>query len=301
MYNFIFLAIIVTALVVVAVVATRKFPQVANLDLDNLSEEQENKKKRELLSRRLEARGKKAEKIWAEKMVPLVDLWGKLQAKFRVYVGRIEKLLHYEELLKHRTKVKAMPAGEKEYQIGELLQQAENHVLQSNFDKAEELYIAAIKLDKKSVPAYRGLADTYMAKGAVDEAFQTYAFLSKLLPSDDNLLVKLGEIAEERGRTEEAIQYYEQATVINDSLSPRFYHLAELLRKSDQPDIALEAIAQAVELEPKNPKYLDLLIETAIICGNKTLAEKNFEELRLVNPENHKLNEFKEKIEKMPL
>ena len=53
---------------------------------------------------------------------------------------------------------------------------------------------------------------------------------------------------------------------------------------------------QAVELEPKNPKYLDLLIETVILCGDKDLAERAFNELRMVNPENQKLAVLRERI-----
>lgn len=299
MWNFIFLGIIIAAVFVIAVVLIRKFPQVANLDLENFAEEQEARKKRDIISKRLEERGRLARERWTRRFSPFKTLWGRLQLKFRIYVGKIEKLLHYEETSKRKATLQQMTGEEKEYQINELLQQAENHFMQSNFDKAEELYIAAIKIDKKCVPAYRGLAETYSAKGNKEEAFETYDFLSRLLPDDDALLVKLGEIAEEQGKIEQAIHYYEKATTINDSLSPRFYHLAELLMKADQPEVAIEAAKQAVDLEPKNPKYLDLLIEIAIICGVKDEALKAFEELRLVNPENQKLAELKEKIDKM--
>ena len=112
-------------------------------------------------------------------------------------------------------------------------------------------------------------------------------------------MVKLAEIAESQGDLEEAIGYYQQAVLVNDSFSPRFYHLAELLVKVGQPQVAVESILQAVELEPQNPKYLDLLIEIAIICGNKDLALKGYGELRLVNPENQKLHSFKDRIYKI--
>jgi hypothetical protein len=71
------------------------------------------------------------------------------------------------------------------------------------------------------------------------------------------------------------------------------------LLKVGQADVAKESILQAVELEPQNPKYLDLLIEIAIICGNKDLALKGYGELRLVNPENQKLSSFKDRIYKI--
>ena len=118
-------------------------------------------------------------------------------------------------------------------------------------------------------------------------------------PDDDSVLVKLAEIAESQGDLEEAIQYYQQAVLVNDSFSPRFYHLAELLLKVAQPQVAKEAILQAVELEPQNPKYLDFLIEIAIICGDKTLAIKAYGDLRLVNPENQKLHSLKDRIYKI--
>ncbi len=299
MINTIFISLIVLALVVIAVIIIRKFPIVANLDLENLAEEQESKKKRSILENRLSEKSNEARKQFQEKMTPLKRLWNILQQKFRMYVGKIEKLLHYEELIKNRQKNRDLSSMDREKQISELLQQGENKFHEGNYDKAEEFFIAAIKFDKKLAPAYRGLADTYMAKGAAEEALQTYDFLSRLTPADDALLVKLSELSEERGKINEAINYLENAVSINDSLSPRFYHLAELLQKVEQPEVALEAVSQAVELEPKNPKYLDLFIEIAIVCGDRQAANKGFEELRLVNPDNHKLVEFKERIEKI--
>ena len=97
--------------------------------------------------------------------------------------------------------------------------------------------------------AYRGLGDTYLAKNSIEEARQTYKFLIRMEPDDDSVLVKLAEIAESQGNLEEAIEYYQQAVLVNDSFSPRFYHLAELLVKVGQPQVATEAILQARALE----------------------------------------------------
>jgi tetratricopeptide (TPR) repeat protein len=299
MWTTIFLAVIAVALIVISVVIFRKFPMVANLDLEHLAEEQEAKKKYEMIEKRLIEKGREAGMQLQNRLSPLKKIWSLVQFKFRIYVGKIEKLLHYEELLKHREQAKQMTYTEKENKLNELLLQAGNQFNEANYDKAEEFYIAAIRIDKKSSAAYRGLGDTYMARGAKDEAMQTYDFLTRLAPDDDALLVKLSDLCEESGKTNEAINYLERAIAANDSLSPRYYRLAELYAKAGHPDLGLEAVSQAVELEPKNPKYLDLLIETAIICGNRNVADVAFEELRLVNPENQKLAELKEKIEKI--
>lgn len=287
-----FLGVMFVSLGVLTIVIVRKFPQLANVDIDNLPREKEAKKKREIMSRRMEAEGGvlliKAGKLFR----PIGKWWGLLQLQFRIYVGKVERILHREE----RGKNIATSAEEKENKIQTLLNDAQMEIAAEKYDKAESLYIAAIKIDPRSYQAYKGLGDTYFLKGSIVEALETYIFLLQLYPNDDAIMVKIADIAEHKGDIQKAIDYYERAIVINDSLSPRFYHLAELLVKVGQPDIAKEAIISAVDLEPKNPKYLDLLIEIGILCGDKDVAMKGFSELRLVNPKNQKLQIFSDRI-----
>ena len=299
MLNVFFLVIIIIALAVIIFLVIRKFPHLANLDLHNLPEEKIYQKKREIINKRIEkSSGLLKEKI-IKMLVPVGKIWGKLQLQFRIYVGKIERLLHHEQVLKTKQKNKVVNKEESEEKIEQLISSGEQQLAAGNFDQAEEIFISAIKIDPKSAIAYRGLGDTYLAKNSIEEARQTYKFLIKMEPDDDSVLVKLAEIAESQGDMEEAIQYYQHAVLMNDSFSPRFYHLAELLVKVGQPQVAVESILQAVELESQNPKYLDLLIEIAIICGNKELALKGYGELRLVNPENQKLSSFKDRIYKI--
>jgi tetratricopeptide (TPR) repeat protein len=268
--------------------------------VENLPEELEAKKKKELLSKRLAEKARRMRVIWSKRLWPLVKIWGVLQLKFRIYVGKVERLWHHEQTLKNKQKRKSTASTANARVAAEsLAQQGEQWLQNKDYEQAEELFIEAIKLDVKCQPAYRGLGYTYLAKGQLAEAKETFQFLLQLNPHDDVAIVKLGEICENQGQLEEAIGYFQRAVLENDNLSTRFYHLAELLLKVKQPETAQEAVVQAVELEPKNPKYLDLLIEIAIICGNAALAEKSYQELRLVNPENKKLAEFKEKIEKI--
>jgi tetratricopeptide (TPR) repeat protein len=277
----------------------KKFPQVANLDVYSLPSEKEAQKKREIINKRVEEESKKMEKTWKERLSPLRKLWGGIQLKFRIYVGKVEKLWYHEHAKKIIEPTQPLTKEEKEQRLRALLQEAEDCLKQEKFDQAEGLYIAAIKMNEHSQEAYRGLADTYLIQGSYEEARQTYKFLLQLHPQDDSILVKLGDIAELQGRYDEAIDYYQQAVIANDSLSPRFYHLAELLLKVKQPQIAQEAMVAALDLEPRSPKYLDLSTEIAIICGDKPQALKYYKELRMVNPDNQKLEEFKNRIYQM--
>ena len=292
----ILLVIVAACLGVIIYVAVRKFPQVANLDLANLPQEKIYQKKREIINKRIQQSGYMARRRLSQAVSPIKKIWGLLQLKFRIYVGKIERLLHHEQILKDKMEKKIASTGEQEQKFRQLVSDGEQYLKISSFDLAEDAFIAAIKIKPKSPEAYRGLGDTYLAKNSLEEAKQTYLFLHQLEPDNDAVLVKLAEVAEAQNKPEEAIGYYQQAVLLNDSFSARFYRLAELLVKVGQPDVAKEAILQATELEPQNPKYLDLLIEIAIICGDKAMGLKAYNDLRLVNPENQKLDSLKDRI-----
>jgi tetratricopeptide (TPR) repeat protein len=296
MYFIVAWVVLGIGLIGMAVLTIRKFPQLSNIDIDNLPQERELKKKKEMMEKRVSSERQHLFLEFLKRTKPLRKFWGQLQLRFRIYVGKVERLLHHEQRAKVVEEVAKAPTEAVESKLSTLIQDGNYNLSEGDFDKAEEYFIAAIKLDPKCAPAYRGLADTYLASGNLIEAEETYQFLLQLHPNDDAAMVKISEMLEKKGDLEEAINYLQQAVVLNDSLSSRFYHLAELLIKADQPEIAKESIIQAVELEPKNPKYLDLMIETGILCGDKVLADSGFQELRLVNPQNNKLESFQARI-----
>lgn len=294
-WDIFFLVIILLGLAIAGLVVMRKFPQISNLDLNSLPEEKISQKKKEIISRRIEEQSRflksKSDKIF----VPLKKFWGQLQLKFRIYVGKVERLWHHEQTTKQKETTKVAP--EESFRKAEqLVAGGEEFLRIQQWDRAEEKFIAAIKINNRLASAYRGLGDAYFERDLLEEARETYRFVLQLDPEDDGILARLAEIAESQGDLEEAIEYYQKAILVNDSLSPRFSKLANLLLEIDQPEAAKEAALGAVELEPQNPKYLDLLAEVAILCRDKALAERAYNDLRLVNPENNKLVDLRERI-----
>lgn len=272
-------------------------PQISNLDIANLPQEKTNRKKNEIILRRLDVKSRETTEKIGQKLKPIQGIWGQIQLKFRIYVGKIERLLHHEQMVKTKQEYNQMSKEDIVNKLRGLVQEGNQYLEVGSFDQAEQAFIGAIKIDSKSADAYRGLAETYLRRGAKEEAKQTFIFLLQLEPENDAVMVRLAQMAEEDNNVYEAIEYYEQAVVANDALSPRFAHLAELLLKVGQNEVAKEAIMQAVELEPQNPKYLDFLLETAILCQDKKLASEAFSKLRMSNPENSKLPEFKYRID----
>ena len=299
MFNLLFLLVILICLGVIVFVIWKKTPQLSNLDVESLPQEKTSRKKHEIITKRIETHSKEVRAKFGAKLRPLDKIWRQFQLKFRVYVGKIERLIHHEEMIKNKQAQSLLTPEEKEAKLKNLIQEGEQNFQLGNLDQAEHAFIAAIKIDVKAAAAYRGLAEVYLKKDSTEEAKQTFMFLLHLEPENDAVMVRLAEMAESKNSIDEAIEYYQRAVVANDSLSPRFTHLAELLLKVNQPLVAKEAILQAVELEPQNPKYLDLLIETAILCQDKKLAVQAYQNLRLVNPENSKLADFKGRIDKI--
>ena len=93
--------------------------------------------------------------------------------------------------------------------------------------------------------------------------------------------------------------FLKKSVLINDAVSARFAKLSNLLTQINQNAPALEAIKHAVFLEPQNPKYLDKLVETSIMVGDKKEAKEAYDKLRLANPENSKLSSFKDQISEL--
>lgn len=280
-------------------VIIRKFSQLSLLDVENVPRVKEEKKKTEFLKKRVEAQAKETRKSRRAEWQPVVAQLKRLQFGFRQYVGKVERMALREKMRVERriTRGKVSPVSAED--VRTLLQEGAFAYDQQTLEIAEKKFLAAIRMDPKNKEAYLGLGDVYRKQGQESEAKETYAFVAQLDQNDDAVRVKLAELAEETGDIPSAIAYYEEAVVLNANLSPRFAKLAELLAGIGEQATALEAVRQAVDLEPQNPKYLDMMVEISILSLRKDAAEAAFEALRMANPENQKLAAFKDRIEKI--
>lgn len=146
-----------------------------------------------------------------------------------------------------------------------LFNEAEELAKKDNPLEAEKKYIEIISLDKKNLRVYEKLGNLYLGMRKQAEAEEIFNFILKHDPSDASVLVSLGELS----------------------------------LNQDKPAAALDYFEKAISFRPNNPKYLDFLIETSIITGNKDLARKTMDRLAQVNPDNHKLPEFKKRIDEI--
>jgi tetratricopeptide (TPR) repeat protein len=94
-----------------------------------------------------------------------------------------------------------------------------------------------------------------------------------------------------------ARQHHDDETIMGElTLSEIYFSLSRVEKEGDNLDAALENIREALDLEPNNPRFLDLILDLSIIKKDKELATESWEKLTAVNPENNKLGEWREKI-----
>ncbi|MBI2990155.1 MAG: tetratricopeptide repeat protein [Candidatus Magasanikbacteria bacterium] len=302
---FVPLILIILSLSTILFIVIRKFSRLVLLDLDSIQEIKEHQKKDDLLRKWASEKEDEVHRKMMNVLGPFFAFLKGFQKTFRNYVWRVEQMVRKEAQHMRRERKAQQPKEDKEQkeqrknELESLLLEGKTALDQGIYNDAEKKFIAAVKLDPKNTAAYEGLGDVYYHNNQGEEAGQTYGFLLQLDPRNEHACLQLARMAEDKHELDKAVDYYQQALLINDSVSTRFTKIYDLLMQLGQHQTAFEAATQAVQLEPDNPKYLDNLLEVSILLGNKKAAEEVYERLRMVNPENNKLPAFRERINEL--
>jgi tetratricopeptide (TPR) repeat protein len=263
MYNIIPFILICVSLFTIIIVIVRKFPALANLDVENMPSEKEARFKEQIITGRLQ-------KGLAKGKVRLGRFFGFIGGNFARLFLFIQKKLR-EAQKNYSRHPASLPVADKEMMIKGLLQN--NSILddRENFEEKETNLIKVIELEPRNSEAFIVLGSLYAANKKYEEGKQAFAHVLKLL-----------------GNAEP------------DKQAEIYYDLAGIYRETGEAPSALETIKMAVRLSPNNPRFLDSLLEISIMNKDKITALDALEKLTAVNPENGKLAEFKEQITELP-
>ena len=145
----------------------------------------------------------------------------------------------------------------------ELLLKRGNDNINDDLEAAEQCFLDVINIDKRNLSAYEGLFRIYLKQKELDEAREVIDFLTRLNPA---------------------------------SYGRYMFDFAYALFESGGRWKAWKYAKLAYNDEPSNPRYLDFLTELAILDGNKKEARQYLDQLKEVNPENGKIQEFEERL-----
>jgi tetratricopeptide (TPR) repeat protein len=134
-----------------------------------------------------------------------------------------------------------------------------------------------VELNPRNAEVYEILTKIYLEKKEYKKAREVCRYLMKLLVKG------VGETAPEKHR-----------------LANCYSDLGWIYELENRPAQAAVNYQKAVDLEPNNPRFLDLLLKISIILKNKNLANRVFNSLRQADPDNQKLADIKEEIKNLP-
>lgn len=263
--------LVVLSLIVIAIIFIRKFPDLVLVDVNSIPEEREKQLKDKLLADRLQRRA--------------TGFFGRFLIIFQViggFFGAIlkslkHKIQEWENRYRFHYKPVVKDADMKD-KINVLLEKASQLFDADKYDESERVFLEVINLDKHNVEAYRGLGKLYYRLKEYQQAKEIFQFALRLCV--------------ENKKNSENVEDCDVAQLS--------YHLGLVSKSLDDIRGAINYFKQALEKEENSPKYLDALLEMAILAENKKLSQKTFEKLKEVNPQNTKLDELQGQIDALP-
>lgn len=251
------------SLIGIAIIAGRHWPQLESLDIETLPQTRDAQTKNTILEERLK-----------RKLIALFeDVWEHVRPLLTRVKNLVRQWYHFllEKERQLRERSEKMLFHEKAHHeqkevIDNKLKEIKAAAEKSKDESiTEEKYLEILSLDPKNIEAYEGLADLYYKQKDYKHAREVYEFILKMNGDSAEYLIDVA-----------------------------------LCHKADEDQIsAFKTLEKALKLEPKNPKIIDMLVDTAIIMKDRVMAKHYLKVLREVNPENKKIEDLKETIESL--
>lgn len=268
-------------------VLVKKFPQLKLIDLSTLAKERHAQVKSRIMKDRFDRTMGEMKTKASSRAAGVKGRMG------RAYAGMLGSLKKMEE--KYDEEQPPKPAV-RDAKIEKLLAEAAAALEAERVEDAEKRYIEILRLDPHHIETYRGLADLYIETRSYDQAKEVLEFLLKLNKDDDQAFGRLGAIEAFKGNFREAEERFLKSIDIAGNVAAYRVQLAKVYLQEDEPKKAWYQLKKALESEPYNPKYLDYFLETSILVGDVEAAKEALNGLEAANPENQKLEEFRERI-----
>lgn len=263
--------IIIASLFIIILIVVKKLPKLAAINIESIIEEKEREVKDRIILERLTRKFLGLKRLTQTLIKPL---WDKIKDFFKDFY---QKIIELEKTITQNAR--PLKSMEVKQEAKESLLLAKQLFLEGKLDSAEENYLKTISLEPRNIDAYEGLAQIYLAKKDYKKARQTYQHCIKLLTK------KRGNGA--NGKIGRLACFYGE--------------LGSVYQLENKNQLALNNFKKAVELEPNNPRFLDLLLKISIILRNKELALQVFKLLKEADPANQKLPELEEEIDNLPV
>lgn len=262
--------IIIVAAALIIRLVYKKLPSLAAINVESIAQEKVAKVTNRIMIERLSRKAATVKKI-------IFEILGPIRQDLKTFGKEFyQKII---ELEKNYLKPQPLKKIEINQEIKERLEAVNKLISESNFAQAEEAGISIIKLDPKNPEVYKILTNIYLETKEYKKARETGRYLLKLL----NRFFSRKDSGDNRHQ-----------------LANGYADLGWVYQLENKYNFALANYQKAVELEPGNPRFLDLLLKISIILKDKKLALRAFSSLKEADPDNQKLAALKEEIANLP-
>lgn len=281
-YYLLFLSAGLLALFGMGAIIVRKFPILSILNAEDLPEEQEARRKKEILQGRVARRA-------TELGRRLAVAAGEHAAKAGTWMQATKTRLEAMEQQFQASNPKPVKPMNPEERVEALLAEAESLMRIGDMANAEEKLVEAVSWNAKDERPYRALAELYVTTKRYGQALETLDFLVKILRREYVCRHALGQAGE-----------CAAVPAAHADLSSVFAQAGSAATAGGELALAAERYAMAAVIMPMNPRYLDLLTEARLAIGDRAGATEALEALQHANPDNQKIPQFQAKIEGLP-
>ena len=147
---------------------------------------------------------------------------------------------------------------------------AQESLRDKKYLRAEKALLTILRVDERNATAYNRLGILYAKQQAFKDAIECFEIAQSLEPSASSLH-NVGLIYYETKQYEKAALAFEQALNMDSDLSSRFIAYAKVLEKLGRFTRMIEALEQAVALDPI-PQTLTILADAYERNGQAELA-----------------------------
>ncbi|MCF7906620.1 hypothetical protein K9L04_01645 [Patescibacteria group bacterium] len=261
LYN-ISIAFSIISLIIILFIIISKFSIIKTINTNSIPKEIQNKKRRAILKNRFERKIKTSNNS------------KKIKENINTFFDN--KIKENEEKLQRNylEKIKNDKEKSKKF-IDENLEKIKKSIKSEDLKDAEDFCFQCLKLDKNNINILENLAEVYILKNEKERAIDILNFLLKRIKNNKS---------------------YNHTELKQKQI----YYLSELTdiyTKNNNYKLAKKEIEKAMLIDENNPRVLDKLITIYIKLEDKFMANKTLERLIETNPENLKINTFKEEIE----
>lgn len=208
-----------------------------------------------------------------------------IEANFpRAYQGlgkAYEQLGNYGEAKKHYLKVLELEPGNVlvHYNIGVLYQD------EGEFEKAGFYFTEGMRLNKKFLKNYLGMAKVHEAQSNPRQSLETYKKALEYNPTQSFLYLLIGDFCLKHNLDEEAENIFGEAIALNENHTHLYNKMGIALRKQKKFDQAIENFLKAMKIKPDDANLHYNLAKAYYVKGDEQMAMEELNKALDLDPQ----------------